>query len=77
MSEDPPEPFGPGTVDSFGARGSFCGVPNRRYDEVQRGEVEILGAPFDWGASHRPGARFGPKAIREADYLSPDDGART
>ncbi|MTV24999.1 agmatinase [Nitriliruptoraceae bacterium ZYF776] len=40
--------------------------------EVRAGEVVVLGAPFDWGASHRPGARFGPKAIREADYLPPD-----
>jgi agmatinase len=63
-------PFG--APESFGARGSFCGVPVRRYDHAQPGEVVILGAPFDWGASHRPGARFGPKAIREADYLPPD-----
>lgn len=67
-----PEPFAPGTVDSFGARGSFCGVAHRRADTARRDEVVILGAPFDWGASHRPGARFGPRAIREADYLEPD-----
>ncbi len=66
------EPFAPGTIESFGARGSFCGIPHRRADQAQLGEVVILGAPFDWGASHRPGARFGPKAIREADYLGPD-----
>jgi agmatinase len=68
----PDEPFAPGTGESFGARGSFCGVPHRRVDRAQPGEVVILGAPFDWGASHRPGARFGPKAIRDADYLPPD-----
>jgi len=44
----------------------------RRAADARPGEVVILGAPFDWGASHRPGARFGPKAIREADYLEPD-----
>ncbi|CAN5225579.1 agmatinase [soil metagenome] len=68
----PDEPFAPGTGESFGARGSFCGVPHRRFDQAQPGEVVIMGAPFDWGASHRPGARFGPKAIRDADYLPPD-----
>ncbi len=72
MAEPGQEPFAPGTVEAFGARGSFCGVATRRYDQVERGEVVILGAPFDWGASHRPGPRFGPKAIREADYLGPD-----
>lgn len=54
------------------ARGSFAGVPTRRHDAVEAGQVVILGAPFDWGATHRPGARFGPKAIREADYLAAD-----
>ena len=27
-----------------------------------------MGAPFDDAVSHRPGARFGPRAIREAQY---------
>ena len=35
----------------------------------------IVGAPFDGGTSHRPGARFGPQAIRGTDYL-PHDGSR-
>jgi agmatinase len=72
MSEQP-GPFD--DVAAHGARGSFAGVPARRHDEVVAGQVVILGAPFDWGATHRPGARFGPKAIREADYL-PADGER-
>ncbi len=38
-------------------------------------EVVIVGAPFDGGTSHRPGARFGPQAIRATDYL-PHDGSR-
>ncbi len=29
----------------------------------------ILGAPFDFGTQYRPGARFGPRAIREASTL--------
>ena len=32
----------------------------------------IVGAPFDGGTSHRPGARFGPQAIRFTDYLAHD-----
>jgi agmatinase len=35
----------------------------------------IIGAPVDGGTSHRPGARFGPQAIRFTDYL-PHDGSR-
>jgi agmatinase len=38
-------------------------------------DVVIVGAPFDGGTSYRSGARFGPLAIRTADYL-PHDGSR-
>ncbi len=32
-------------------------------------DVAIIGAPFDFGTQWRPGARFGPRAIREASTL--------
>lgn len=32
-------------------------------------EVAILGAPFDSGTQFRPGARFGPRGVREASTL--------
>ena len=64
-------PFGPDR-DAFHAGGSFAGVPVARIDQLVAGMVAIVGAPFDWGTTHRPGARFGPKAIREGDYLGPD-----
>ncbi len=35
-----------------------------------RPDVAIVGAPFDDAVSHRPGARFGPRAIRQASYHS-------
>ncbi len=36
----------------------------------RKADVAIIGAPFDDAVSHRPGARFGPRAIREAQYTS-------
>lgn len=33
-------------------------------------DVAILGAPVDMGVVARPGARFGPRAIREASYFT-------
>jgi agmatinase len=33
-----------------------------------RADAAIIGAPFDDAVSHRSGARFGPRAIREANY---------
>ncbi|MEM7439098.1 MAG: agmatinase [Pseudomonadota bacterium] len=32
-------------------------------------DVAVLGAPFDFGTQYRPGARFGPRAVREASTL--------
>ncbi len=32
-------------------------------------DVAVLGAPFDMGTQYRAGARFGPRAIREASTL--------
>ncbi|CAN5420149.1 agmatinase [soil metagenome] len=62
----------------FGPDISFLGVPKCDWDEPETyadADVVILGAPFDGGASYRSGARFGPNAIRGADYL-PHDGSR-
>ena len=32
-------------------------------------DFAILGAPFDFGSQYRPGARFGPRSIRESSTL--------
>lgn len=38
--------------------------------ELEGVDIAILGAPIDEYVTYRPGARFGPRAIRQADYLS-------
>lgn len=37
--------------------------------DVLQADVAILGAPFDFGTQWRSGARFGPRAVREASTL--------
>ena len=37
-----------------------------------RPDVAILGAPWDDSVTYRPGARFGPRAVRMANYQSAD-----
>ena len=44
-------------------------------EALRAADVVVLGAPYDAGTSYRAGARFGPQAIRMADYL-PHDGSR-
>lgn len=56
----------------FSSRTTFVGVPRATIADLTPGIVAILGAPLDWGTSYRPGARFGPAAVRDADYLEPD-----
>src|ERR1700678_3385898 len=62
----------------YGTDATFLGVPVADPDEIGQwssSAAVIIGAPFDGGTSHRPGARFGPQAIRTTDYL-PHDGMR-
>ena len=62
----------------YGPDATFLGVPAADLDDPASyagAAVVIVGAPFDGGTSHRPGARFGPQAIRLTDYL-PHDGSR-
>lgn len=40
-----------------------------RLDEVSSADIAIVGVPFDSGVSYRPGARFGPRAIRGASKM--------
>ncbi|HUY98508.1 MAG TPA: agmatinase [Verrucomicrobiae bacterium] len=35
-------------------------------------DVAVVGAPWDDSVSYRPGARFGPRAVRTANYQPPD-----
>jgi agmatinase len=55
------------SVPRYAGFSSFARLP--RHDEVDNIDVGILGVPFDSGVSYRPGARFGPSAVREASRL--------
>jgi agmatinase len=59
----------------FGPDVTFLGVPRAELGELDGLDIVFLGAPYDAGTSHRPGARFGPQALRITDYL-PHDGSR-
>jgi agmatinase len=56
----------------YGPDVTFLGVPRCDLDDpdsLAGADVVIVGAPYDAGASYRAGTRFGPQAIRTADYL--------
>jgi agmatinase len=65
-----PDPRGqvdPFEVPRFGGPLTFARLP--RIDEVERCDVAVVGVPFDAGVTFRPGARFGPQAIRLGSKL--------
>jgi agmatinase len=63
-------PVGPPSgldVPRFAGPDTFARLP--RLDDVGRAAVAVLGVPFDSGVSYRPGARFGPQAVRAGSKL--------
>lgn len=57
--------------NAFGGATSFL---RRRYTKDLAGvDLAVTGVPFDQAVTHRTGARFGPRAIREASSLQPFD----
>jgi len=43
-------------------------VPDLEQLDAWRPDAAIVGAPFDLSTTHRPGARFGPRALRAQAY---------
>jgi len=57
--------------NAFGGATSFL---RRTYTKDLTGyDLAVTGVPFDQAVTHRPGTRFGPRAIREASTLQPYD----
>jgi agmatinase len=81
MSPRPPRPtdnafagtslYGGSTEPTFSGALSFM---RRRYSRELKGvDVVVWGVPFDAATSNRPGARFGPQAIRRASAILDGD----
>jgi agmatinase len=56
------------SVPTFATRPTFLGVEQANTDAA----ICVAGIPFDLGTSNRPGARFGPAAIRQASRMLVD-----
>lgn len=60
-------PVDPLKVPRYAGPSTFARLPRR--DEVDHCDVAVVGVPFDSGVTYRPGARFGPHAVRNATRL--------
>jgi agmatinase len=68
--QDRPAPVGPVDplqIPRFAGPPTFARLPRR--DDVDVCDVAVLGIPFDSGVTYRPGARFGPHAVRNGTRL--------
>src|SRR5271157_2284234 len=66
----PEQPVGPADaslVPRFSGLATFARLPT--VEQVARWDIAVVGVPFDGGTSYRPGARFGPAAVREGSRL--------
>lgn len=66
MTENP-QPLSGNEMPRFGGIATFMRLPGTsRPDDL---DVAVVGVPLDIGTSNRPGARFGPRAIRAESVL--------
>lgn len=69
-------PVSPREVPRFAGVSTFLRLP--LHDDPHDVDAMIVGAPFDGGTTFRPGARFGPRGVRNASALTrgfhPDPG---
>jgi guanidinobutyrase len=62
-----PQPLSGNDMPRFGGIATFMRLPGRSRPEDL--DVVVAGVPLDIGTSNRPGARFGPRAIRAESAL--------
>ena len=67
MTSPPVGPPDAAQVPRYSGPSTFARLP--RLDQVRHADVAVLGVPFDSGVSYRPGARFGPEAVRAGSKL--------
>lgn len=65
-----PGPLG-NTIQGFGGIRTFLRAPLMKLDALDA-DIAVLGVRFDEGTSYRPGARYGPRDLREASMLYSD-----
>ncbi|WP_428774859.1 agmatinase [Vibrio sp.] len=61
------QPLSGNVMPRFGGPVTFMRLPNAELSDAV--DVGIIGVPMDIGASNRPGARFGPREIRDESRM--------
>lgn len=64
---DHPQPLGGNEMPRFAGIATFMRLPGR--SDPAELDAAVVGVPLDIGTSNRPGARFGPRGIRDESVL--------
>jgi guanidinopropionase len=67
MANNFPEPLSGKVVPRFGEVATFMRLPVER--DPAKLDIALVGVPWDGGTTNRPGARHGPRAIRDMSAL--------
>lgn len=67
VSRPPVGPVDATRIPRYAGLATFARLP--RLQDVDRADIGVVGVPFDAGTSYRPGARFGPSAVRQGSRL--------
>src|SRR5256885_17051550 len=67
MAEKFPEPLSGMVVPRFGEVATFMRLPIER--DPKKLDIALVGVPWDGGTTNRPGARHGPREIRNMSTL--------
>ena len=65
--EPPVGPADATVTPRFAGIATFARLPTT--EQAGRWDIAVVGVPFDGGTSYRPGARFGPSAVRQGSRL--------
>src|SRR5260370_2616799 len=66
-AEKSPEPLSGMVVPRFGEVATFMRLPIER--DPKKLDIALVGVPWDGGTTNRPGARHGPREIRNMSTL--------
>src|SRR5580698_8735996 len=66
-ADGPVGPADASRVPRFSGLATFARLPTG--EQVGPWDIGVVGVPFDGGTSYRPGARFGPAAVRQGSRL--------
>lgn len=70
--QSPPDRFQPidsNTVPRYAGIATFMRLPSLSLEQAQDVELGLIGVPWDGGTTNRPGARHGPRQMRELSAL--------